>query len=82
MGNVAQLVAAQDWRSTIADQLEEIAHKLRAGEKTADKGVLILISDTEGICRVPTRLGAPMSTSDAMGVMSFGQIHLFQDEVR
>ena len=80
MSVVAKLATSTDWQLEIAEALETVAAQLRAGELTADHGVLVLGNDAGGTARVPQRLGRPSSPSEVMGWMLYGSHHLFQAE--
>jgi len=77
MAGIAHLVGA-DWRAELADNLQLVVDRLRSGELTADQGLLVLRNGDAGLMHKPVRLGRPQTTTEALGLLSYGSMHLFQ----
>jgi hypothetical protein len=72
-----KVISGTDPIAELAMALERHAAALRDGTLVADRGVLVLGNAREGLMHEPVLMGQPLSTSEAMGLLSFGQAHLF-----
>ena len=66
----------------MAEVLEKVAAGLRDGSIDADSGVLVMASRAKSLLFPPKRLGGPTRATDLLGLLSYAQARVYDDEIR